>query len=233
MSRRISIGVGAIGAVLAAMLAGGPAGAAVPPQCALGTGAYYGTSGPTETKPVARFTVQPSSPQAGSAATFDGSASSDADGDLIEGYIWNFGDGTPTVTSFFPTTTHSYASPGIYGVKLTVVDCRDATGQTTGTVFATSPTSGGAGSGSVIHLTHRCVRHKASVSARFSRVTGFKPQTARILINGRTRAVIRGTAIKRTTTLRRLGHHRLKVEVRVRSTTGAKLSLKRTFKACR
>jgi PKD repeat protein len=49
---------------------------------------------------------------------FDGTASSDADGDSLS-YQWSFGDGT---TATGPTPTHAYANPGTYPVILTVND---------------------------------------------------------------------------------------------------------------
>jgi len=49
---------------------------------------------------------------------FDGSASSDADGDSLS-YQWSFGDGS---TATGATPTHSYASRGSYPVVLTVSD---------------------------------------------------------------------------------------------------------------
>jgi hypothetical protein len=53
--------------------------------------------------------------------TFDGSASSDPDGDAIASYRWDFGDGSTNATTS-PTITHAYASPGAMTVKLVVVD---------------------------------------------------------------------------------------------------------------
>jgi len=49
---------------------------------------------------------------------FNGHKSSDKDGKIIK-YIWNFGDGTK---AFGPVLSHVYQSPGIYTIKLTVID---------------------------------------------------------------------------------------------------------------
>jgi len=53
---------------------------------------------------------------------FDGSASTDLDGDAVVGYAWDFGDGN---TGSGVAPTHTYAADGLYAVTLTV---RDATG---------------------------------------------------------------------------------------------------------
>src|SRR5205823_1199961 len=60
-------------------------------------------------KPTARFTAQRSKPTVGETVKFDGSASSDADGDAITSYQWSFGDGS-TLTTSTPSTTHAYGS---------------------------------------------------------------------------------------------------------------------------
>ncbi|MFT3943703.1 MAG: PKD domain-containing protein [Ancrocorticia sp.] len=64
------------------------------------------------------------------AVSFDGSASSDADGSIAS-YAWEFGDGT-TATGAKPS--HTYTAAGSYNVKLTVTDNRGATGTVTKTV---------------------------------------------------------------------------------------------------
>lgn len=90
--------------------------------------------------PVAAFT----SSVAGLAAAFDASASSDADGDALT-YAWSFGDGA---TASGVTASHSYATPGLYEVCLSVSDgtasdeaCQDVTLQATGgyATIATDP----------------------------------------------------------------------------------------------
>jgi peptide/nickel transport system substrate-binding protein len=64
---------------------------------------------------------------AGESVTFDASASSDPDGQIVQ-YIWNFGDGS-TDNVAGAVVTHTYAFPGKYLVTVTVVD--DKGGQTT------------------------------------------------------------------------------------------------------
>ena len=60
----------------------------------------------------------PYSGDTGAAITFDGTASSDPDGDALT-YAWNFGDGA---TGTGATPTHSYAAAGPYTVSLIVND---------------------------------------------------------------------------------------------------------------
>ncbi len=57
-----------------------------------------------------------------SVCSFDGTASTDADG-TVALYSWDFGDGT---TGTGATTTHSYAKPGNYSVSLVVTDNSNA-----------------------------------------------------------------------------------------------------------
>ena len=54
--------------------------------------------------------------------TFDGSASSDSDGDALT-YSWTFGDGG---TSAVVKPSHTYVQDGNYGVSLTVTDAKGA-----------------------------------------------------------------------------------------------------------
>ncbi|WP_448625472.1 PQQ-dependent sugar dehydrogenase [Geodermatophilus sp. URMC 64] len=64
--------------------------------------------------------------------TFDGSGSSDLDGDAVT-YAWDFGDGA---TGTGVQATHTYAAPGTAPLtaRLTVTDAQGATGTTTLTV---------------------------------------------------------------------------------------------------
>ena len=72
----------------------------------------------------------------GTAVTFDGSASGDADGDALS-YRWDFGDGAAQTTSV-PTVTHVYNDNGNYVVTLMVTDAAGATSapSTTSAVIA-------------------------------------------------------------------------------------------------
>lgn len=57
----------------------------------------------------------------GQTVLFDGSGSSDPDGDRLS-FSWDFGDGASQAASFDPTATHAYATAGTYEGTLTVSD---------------------------------------------------------------------------------------------------------------
>ncbi len=80
----------------------------------------------TDVPPTASFTVSPSSPIAGQAATFDASASSDPDGTIVA-YAWDFGDGSST-SGASAIAAHTFASVGTYTVTLTVTEMRASRG---------------------------------------------------------------------------------------------------------
>lgn len=67
--------------------------------------------------------------------TFDGSASSDADGNIIS-YDWEFGDGT---TAQGVQTEHTFQDDGLYTVRLTVTDDEGATSSTTTSIKVLNP----------------------------------------------------------------------------------------------
>jgi PKD repeat protein len=84
-----------------------------------------------DSPPNATFTSSPASPVNGIPVRFDGTASSDPDpGVTISSDSWNFGDGSGS-TPGSSTTTHVYARPGAYTVRLTVTNSVGLTSTTT------------------------------------------------------------------------------------------------------
>jgi uncharacterized protein YkwD len=66
---------------------------------------------------------------------FDGSASGDADGDIVN-YSWDFGDGS---TGDGAQATHQYADAGVYTVTLTVTDDEGETAEDTVVITVNAP----------------------------------------------------------------------------------------------
>jgi hypothetical protein len=229
MSGRISVGlvtaVALGGSVLASPIA--HSATAVPSQCIPSNGGYFGPGKPKETGPVAKFTIRPSSPEPGVPITFDASSSRDADGDTIIAYRWNFGDGTPAVPTGRTTVVHTFSRAGTYAVSLAVLDCRDTVGQSAKNIAV----GGSAPSSSVVSITRSCKPPTLRVTLRKS--GGYTPYSARVLVNGRTRAVIHPQKARGTTTIGKLGRGRLNVTVRVRSTGGVKLTARKRFARCK
>lgn len=79
-----------------------------------------GGGGGGNTAPTAAFTFSPSD----LTVSFDGTSSSDPDGNLVAA-TWDFGDGQTASGTL--TTSHTYASPGTFTVTLTVTDNDGAT----------------------------------------------------------------------------------------------------------
>lgn len=77
--------------------------------------------------PVAVFTADPPAAESAPAViNFDGSASYDPDGEIVE-FRWDFGDGA---REFLPELSHVYASPGTFRARLTVTDDTGVTAYT-------------------------------------------------------------------------------------------------------
>ncbi|HEX8207822.1 MAG TPA: PQQ-dependent sugar dehydrogenase [Solirubrobacteraceae bacterium] len=81
-------------------------------------------------RPVASASGTPSTGVAPLSVQFDGTASSDADGNRLT-YAWEFGDGG---TGTGATTSHTYTQSGTYQAKLTVTDTAGATDTDTVTI---------------------------------------------------------------------------------------------------
>jgi len=79
--------------------------------------------------PVARIDAEPDSGQAPLEVTFDGSDSTDPEGEDLD-YAWDFdGDGTTDATGV--TATHTYTEEGVFDARLTVTDPAGKAGTTT------------------------------------------------------------------------------------------------------
>jgi DNA-binding beta-propeller fold protein YncE len=107
----------------------------VSPACNAGSGKYLQSLAITpDQAPTASFTDIPAT--AGSATTFDASASAASPGHSVVSYDWNFGDGSSERTTS-SSTSHVYATANTYAVTLTVTDSAGCstepifTGQTT------------------------------------------------------------------------------------------------------
>jgi PKD repeat protein len=90
--------------------------------------------------------------------TFDGSASSDPQGDVPLTYDWDFGDSADPVPGSGATPTHVYSAIGTYTVTLVVTDSKgnQSSPVTTSVVIGPPPTSGAAvliGAGDIASCT--------------------------------------------------------------------------------
>ncbi|HXF64525.1 MAG TPA: PQQ-dependent sugar dehydrogenase, partial [Caldilineaceae bacterium] len=79
-------------------------------------------TGSANRPPTAQLTASPTSGPAPLTVTFDGSGSSDPDGDAL-GYHWHYGDNTQETTST-PTRQHTYTQNGVYTATLQVEDAQ-------------------------------------------------------------------------------------------------------------
>ena len=89
--------------------------------------------------PTAQFTISPSPATVGAVVTFDGATSTAVAPATIARYEWNFGDGSPIVSTNPPfppySTTHSYAATRTYTITLTVFDSNGRSNSTTHTLL--------------------------------------------------------------------------------------------------
>ncbi|MBD3343767.1 MAG: PKD domain-containing protein, partial [Chitinivibrionales bacterium] len=109
-------------------------------------------SGSTNNPPSADFIANPTSGEAPLTVTFDGSSSTDPDGDALT-YTWDFGDGA---TGSGEVVDHTYTTDGVYTVVLTVSDGNGGSDQMSTNIevyagnqapsasFSATPTSGDA-----------------------------------------------------------------------------------------
>jgi PKD repeat protein len=95
--------------------------------------------------PQAAFTVKPNPAATGETVTFDGSATSDPDGDRIAEWCWDFGDGDGAPHAGGQTETHAYAAAGDYTARLIVSDGAGGMGSATVAVHVSGGAAGGGG----------------------------------------------------------------------------------------
>lgn len=86
--------------------------------------------------PTADFVVTPSNPRVGTVLNFNADISRAAPGRTIVQYSWNFGDGTPGVSTSF-ITQHTYTAAGTYTVVLSIIDDAGQKATKTATVTVT------------------------------------------------------------------------------------------------
>lgn len=111
--------------------------------------------------PTASFQFVPTGGAAPLLVFFDGSQSTDPEGPVAD-YLWDFGDGTGTVTG--KTPTHTFAASGAFTVRLTVSDPQGLTGTTTQVVTVTA----GSGVGNVTvsgRVTYERVPFSSAISS--------------------------------------------------------------------
>ncbi len=87
------------------------------------------TVGDGNSPPTAVIDVLTAAPSAGAPVAFSAERSSDPDGDELDAYEWDFGDGSATVRG--PTRSYTYAAEGTYTVTLRVRDVNGAIGRVT------------------------------------------------------------------------------------------------------
>ncbi|MGH2802514.1 MAG: PKD domain-containing protein [Thermoleophilaceae bacterium] len=120
---------------------------------------------PGASAPTARFSVSPNPGFVGESVHFDGSASSDPNGDELS-FEWDFeGGGSFTSTGTDPTTLHIYDTPGTRDVRLRVTDPSGLSGESTVSVTI-NPSGLASGLASAARLPARSAPAHASRRAR-------------------------------------------------------------------
>ena len=179
-------------------------------------------------------------------ATFDASASADPDGEVAR-YDWDFGDGTTAATGS-PAASHTYASPGVYRVRLTLTDdegCSTAfvhTGQTAscnGAPGATAERSvsvrpPGPPPAAAPPPAGRACQSGRNILVRLTRPRGRRIVTAVVRLNGKRVRVRthRGRPVSARIDLRGRRPGRYTVRIRLRLDNGRLIRRTRVYRTC-
>lgn len=115
-------------------------------QCALTAGTKCAPSestglmsvAATLSTPTAAFTPSATSVSEGTTVSLDGSASTSPA--TITDYDWNFGDGTTLDSATTASASHTFTTPGVYTVSLTITDSNSDTNTVSETVTVLAPT---------------------------------------------------------------------------------------------
>lgn len=86
----------------------------------------------------ARMTVNPLTGEVPLTVTFDATSSRVPQGEQIIAYRWNFGDGTPLLTTSDPIVSHRFDAIGTFNIKLTAVNSNNRTSETEANVVVTA-----------------------------------------------------------------------------------------------
>ncbi len=73
-------------------------------------------------QPTAAYVFSPTNPRVGQSVNFNASASRAPAGSTIASYTWDFGDGSPRVTTASPVVSKTYGTAATYTVTLLVTD---------------------------------------------------------------------------------------------------------------
>jgi hypothetical protein len=166
------------------------------------------TAPPQDSAPVARFSVSPPARSTGESVSFDGSASSDSDGDAIASYQWSFGDGIQQTTTT-PVVSHAYSGSGTYTAQLVVIDARGTRSSATAHVVA------------IVHKPPRVVSLHVKARICAKRAVRCRRHALRVRFT-----LVSGSSGDRVAlTVRRRGHRRVLVRRTADVSTGRNLVL--------
>ena len=136
--------------------------------------------------PVAAFTAIPNPATTNASIAFDGTSSSDPEGDTLSTYTWTFGDGSAPVSGASPTTSRTYTIAGSYTATLTVTDAYGATSTPTTVNLVVNPASQTITFGSLDNKTYPAAAFTVSATASSGLTPTFSIVSGPATLNGNT-----------------------------------------------